>query len=93
MIQTIRHLPIARVGLAAALALLAGGVAIGLGQSGAERTAAVAGTTPLPAVTALEPIELVDALPFVLDEPFPHFWRAEEPSVTSGYLLVLHADP
>src|SRR5688572_3392583 len=38
-------------------------------------------------------IELLAAVPFVLDEPFVHEWRAEKPVVSSGYLLVLKADP
>jgi hypothetical protein len=34
-------------------------------------------------------IELFEALPFVLDEPFVHEWRREKPLVSSGMLLVL----
>lgn len=37
-------------------------------------------------------IELLEAYPFVLDEPFVHEWRAEKPLVSSGYLLVLRVD-
>lgn len=48
---------------------------------------------PLPAEPAAEPVRLVSAQPFVLDEPYTHWWRAEQPSVTAGYLLVLEADP
>jgi len=38
-------------------------------------------------------VELLDAVPFALDEPFVHEWRVEKPSVASGLLLVLRADP
>lgn len=34
-------------------------------------------------------IELFEAQPFVLDEPFVHEWRKERPLVSSGYLLTL----
>ncbi len=42
---------------------------------------------------ALEPLQLLEARPFVLDEPFTHYWRKERPSFSGGYLLVLRADP
>jgi hypothetical protein len=38
-------------------------------------------------------IELLAAVPFALDEPFVHEWRAEKPLVASGYLLQLRVDP
>jgi len=37
-------------------------------------------------------LELVEAVPFVTDEPFVHEWRAEKPLVSGGYLLVLRVD-
>lgn len=37
-------------------------------------------------------VELLEAYPFVLDEPYVHEWRAEKPLVSSGYLLVLRVD-
>jgi hypothetical protein len=74
-------------GLAAVLAPLAIRSAVG-GPS--IQSPAIA---PLPKEPALAPVELVAAQPFVLDEPFTHYWRKEQPDVRSGYLLVLHADP
>ena len=38
-------------------------------------------------------VELVEARPFTVDEPFVHHWRAEKRSYTAGYMLVLHVDP
>ncbi|MEQ1894059.1 MAG: hypothetical protein ABL998_16075 [Planctomycetota bacterium] len=34
-------------------------------------------------------LELLEARPFVVDEPFVHEWRAEQPLVHSGYLVVV----
>src|SRR5262249_48961822 len=34
-------------------------------------------------------VELVEAQPFALDEPYVHEWRKEQPDVNAGYLLVL----
>lgn len=36
--------------------------------------------------------KLLFARPFHLDEPYRHTWRAEQPLVHSGYLLVLEVD-
>lgn len=47
----------------------------------------------LPAVTHTSPVELLLAQPFVLDRAATHWYRAEQPSYTSGYLLVLKVDP
>jgi hypothetical protein len=33
------------------------------------------------------------AVPFVLDEPWTHVWRAEQPSFRAGWLVVLEVDP
>jgi hypothetical protein len=38
-------------------------------------------------------IELLEAVPFVLDEPFVHEWRAEKPLVRAGCLLALRVEP
>ena len=38
-------------------------------------------------------IVLLEAVPFVLDEPFVHEWRAEQPLQRAGYLLALEVDP
>jgi hypothetical protein len=38
-------------------------------------------------------VELLEAVPFVLEEPFVHEYRAEKPLATAGYLLALRADP
>jgi len=38
-------------------------------------------------------IEILDARPFAVDEPFVHEWRAEKPLMSAGYLLALQVDP
>jgi hypothetical protein len=38
-------------------------------------------------------IEVVEAQPFVVDQPFVHEWRKEKPLVSAGYLLVLKVAP
>ncbi|HIF40724.1 MAG TPA: hypothetical protein EYQ74_06470 [Planctomycetes bacterium] len=37
--------------------------------------------------------DLLVAVPFRVDEPFTHWWRAERPEVRAGHLLVLAVDP
>jgi hypothetical protein len=37
--------------------------------------------------------ELVMARPYVLDQGYVHTWRADKPKVSTGYLLVLRANP
>jgi len=37
--------------------------------------------------------DILFAQPFRLDKPYQHSWRKEQPSVASGYLLVLAVDP
>lgn len=37
--------------------------------------------------------DLLVAIPFRVDEPFIHWWRAERPEVRAGHLLVLAVDP
>ena len=51
------------------------------------------GLPQLPPNPTTAPVELLDAIPFLLDEPVPHTWRREAPLYDAGYLLVLHADP
>ncbi len=48
---------------------------------------------PLPDDVLSRTVELVYARPFVLDQPYTHFFRAEQPAVASGYVLVIAADP
>lgn len=67
------------------LLLFVGGVAGTLLASRAPQ--APEATTPrdLPAAA----LELLEARAFVVDEPFVHEWRAEQPLVSAGYLLVV----
>src|SRR5262245_437988 len=80
-----------RILLVPALALLAtAGVLIGRGiasRQGSARTAAPLGALPTAA------IEILDARPFAVDEPFVHEWRAEKPLANAGYLIALQVDP
>lgn len=48
---------------------------------------------PLPSDTLSAEVELLYARPFELDRPYTHAWRAEQPSVSSGLVLVLAVDP
>ena len=36
---------------------------------------------------------LLVAVPFRVEQPYTHFWRAERPNVRAGHLLVLAVDP
>ena len=36
---------------------------------------------------------IVWAVPFKLETPYRNFWRAEQPEVSSGYVVVLQVDP
>src|SRR6185295_4588373 len=69
--------------------LLAGGFAATLIGSGepAQRAPRAPGALPDGAV------EVLEARPFVVDQPWVHEWRAEKPLVRAGYLLVLKVDP
>ncbi len=55
----------------------------------------VVGADDLPPVppTPAPILEVVSLRPFTLDRAATHGWRAERPSYTSGYLLVLRVDP
>lgn len=48
---------------------------------------------PIPAVPHDSQIRILHAQRFDLDEPYTHWWRAERPRVSSGWLLVLSVDP
>jgi hypothetical protein len=79
----------ALLGLVLAL-LVAAGVLLGRGLASRQehaRAAAPPGTLPSGA------IEILDARPFAVDEPFVHEWRAEKPLMSAGYLLALQVDP
>lgn len=47
----------------------------------------------LPAAMHTSPVELVLAQPFTLDRAATHWHRAEQPTYTAGYVLVLKVDP
>jgi hypothetical protein len=83
---------ISRVPALIGLSVLAtGGV---IGTVVASRGPQQAGPVTLAAVpVTTADIELLAAVPFALDEPFVHEWRAEKPLVASGYLLQLRVDP
>jgi len=73
---------------------LIGAVAIG---AGTVLATALAGRhddapPPLPPPPVGHGIELEHAQPYVLDEPYPHWWRAERPAVSAGYLVVVAVD-
>lgn len=77
------------------LALLALAALLGLGLLVARGTAERQVSEPSYAPPADLPrggLELLEAVPFVLDEPFVHEWRAEKPLARAGYLLALRAD-
>jgi len=68
------------------LLLLLGGVTGTLLASRGERETGT--PAPLPALPA-DALEILEARPFVLDQPYAHEWRAEAPLVHAGYALVL----
>jgi hypothetical protein len=47
----------------------------------------------LPAATPVGGIEVLYAQPFTTNVPWTHVWRAEQPQVQAGYVLVLAVDP
>jgi len=72
------------------LLLVAGGIAGRLLASrGAQDARQLAPPQDLPSAA----LELLEARPFVVDQPFVHEWRAEQPLVSAGYLLVLRVAP
>lgn len=81
-----------KTSLVVALVVLATGA--GLGAAIAARGPQSARGATLTAVPATAgAVELLDAIPFALDEPFVHEWRAEKPLATAGWLLKLRVDP
>jgi hypothetical protein len=51
------------------------------------------GQTPAMPPTPAPVLDIVSIQPFELQTPAAHLWRAEKPTVRSGYLLVLKVDP
>jgi len=73
------------------LALLGGGLATVLASRPPQEASLTNASASLGVTSSA--IELLEAYPFVVDEPFVHEWRAEKPVVNAGYLLVLRVDP
>lgn len=46
----------------------------------------------LPADTLAGQVDLVYAQPFVLDQPFTHYYRVEQPQFSAGMLLVIEVE-
>ncbi len=66
---------------------------LGIGAVVATLNPADRSLAPSPIAGGHPKIELVFAQPFSLDVPYEHTWRQEEPSVVSGWILVLRTDP
>jgi len=79
-----------KVAVVALLALLV--VAIAVGRGLASRPQQARAPAPLSNLPDGR-VELLEAVPFALDAPFVHEWRAEKPAVSAGYLLVLEVAP
>ena len=75
------------VGLIGVVAVGAGTV-LATGSTGRQADS----PPPLPPPPVGHGIELVYAQPYLLDEGYTHWWRAEQPTVSAGYLLVLAVD-
>ena len=71
--------------------LMVGAVAVG-GLGGPEDPT-VAPTAATPDQGQRGVWDLLVAIPFRVDQPFTHWWRAERPQVRAGHLLVLAVDP
>lgn len=70
------------------------GVLLVLGCAGVvaaltERVLQDDGPPPLPAAPQTAPVTLVLARPFTVEVPWVHAWRAEQPQVSAGVVLVL----
>ena len=76
------------ISLALGIVALALAVGTRLSASSARRPLPVEAK---PGDTAVR--DLLYAVPFVLDEPYTHFWRTEQPMMSAGYLVVLAVDP
>lgn len=74
---------------------IAGVACLAAGAAVAVQTARGSGQAArvTPSARAGEVRGLEVAVPFLLDEPWTHAWRAEQPSVHSGWLVVLDVDP
>lgn len=48
---------------------------------------------PDPEVVRNSPVVLIAAQPFVLDEPTAYDYRADQPTMAAGYVLVVSTDP
>lgn len=76
--------------LGCAILLAGGAVLVGRGIATApQHTERLTPLEELPVGT----VELLEARPFIVDEPFEHEWRAEKPLERAGYLLVLKVEP
>lgn len=63
------------------------------GMQGAfDRQAIDTGQLPQQPAVAIGVNGVLFAQPFLLEESYTHQWRAEQPSVNAGYLLVLEVD-
>ena len=80
---------LARVFLAIAVSLVLGLLIARATASAPERERDGAPPAELPRGG----VELLEAVPFVLDQPFVHEWRVEKPLASAGYVLVLRAAP
>ncbi|MEW6071409.1 MAG: hypothetical protein AB1726_02285 [Planctomycetota bacterium] len=77
-----------------AAALAAGAVLLGLWATVASSRSArdPDPPPPVPALSVASEVDLLFAQPYLLDEGYTHWWRAEQPFVTAGWLLVLAVD-
>ena len=70
--------------------VLAMGVVVGGASIAASfRWGEDAAPPPLPATPVVQQAQLLYAQPYLLDEGYTHWWRAEHPTVDAGWLLVL----
>lgn len=75
--------------LVAGILVLAGGALLVANRAAGGRS--IAG--PAPRAEGGDVRALVAAVPFELEVPWTHVWRAEQPRVQSGWMLVLEVDP
>ncbi len=73
-----------------ALLVVATAVVVTVAMSRPSEAARVPTAAPLQPVVQLE---LMHAEPFHTEQPFRHLWRADQPLVDRGWLLVLSGDP
>lgn len=78
----------------AALVTVAAAATVGPMLVQATESTGLEAPPELPANPAVElPVQLVHVQSFELAEPAQHMWRAEQPSYTTGLLVVLEAAP